>query len=56
MTEFYLNDREAQLLEEIERLNRTIESIKAQYAELMDVALQYREEARKWYNKYLAGR
>ena len=44
------------LLEEIEQLNKTIESIKLQYDELMDVALQYREEARKWYNKYIYGK
>jgi len=29
-----------------------IESIKQQYDELMNTALQYREEAAKWYNKY----
>ena len=44
------------LLEEIEQLNKTIESIKHQYDELMGVALQYREEARKWYNKYIYGK
>ena len=49
------NDPQA-LLEEIEQLNKTIESIKHQYDELMGVALQYREEARKWYNKYIYGK
>ena len=44
------------LLEEIEQLNKTIENIKHQYDELMGVALQYREEARKWYNKYIYGK
>ena len=44
------------LLEEIEQLNKTIESIKHQYDELMGVAMQYREEARKWYNKYIYGK
>jgi len=48
--------REQELLEEIERLNRTIESIKKQYDELMGVALQYREEAKKWYNKFISGK
>ena len=44
------------LLEEIEQLNKTIENIKHQYDELMGVAMQYREEARKWYNKYIYGK
>ena len=29
-----------------------IESIKQQYEDLMNTALQYREEAAKWHNKY----
>lgn len=50
------SEREQELLAEIERLNGIIESIKTQYNELMDVAQQYREEALKWYNKFLHGR
>ena len=50
------SDREQELLEEIDRLNGIISSIKTQYEELMDVAMQYREEALKWYNKFLHGR
>ena len=50
------SEREQELLAEIERLNGIIESIKMQYNELMDVAQQYREEALKWYNKFLHGR
>lgn len=49
-------EREKALREEIQRLNQTIESIKIQYEELMDVARQYREEAIKWYNKFLTSR
>ncbi len=41
------------LQEENQALSQTIESIKAQYEELMDVALQYRQEAQKWYQKYI---
>ena len=47
--------------EEIERLRQdlqysdeVIESIKAQYEELMDTATKYREEAKKWRNQYIA--
>ena len=53
MTDLQLTHTEQELLEEIERLNQTIESIKRQYDELMGVALQYREEAKKWYNKFV---
>jgi len=58
MTDFFQDTerREQELLEEIERLNQTIQSIKAQYEELMGVALQYREEASKWYNKFIHGK
>ena len=57
MTDFFSDAglRESKLLEEIESLNKTIESIKKQYDELMDVALQYRAEAQKWYQKYVGG-
>lgn len=48
-----ISPREEALLEEIERLNKTIESIKLQYEELMGVAMQYRDEARKWYEKFI---
>ena len=50
------SEREQELLAEIERLNGIIESIKTQYNELMDVAWQYREEALKWYQKFLHGK
>lgn len=53
MTDLQLTHTEQELLEEIERLNQTIKSIKRQYDELMGVALQYREEAKKWYNKFV---
>lgn len=33
--------------------DQLIESIKAQYAELMNTAIQYREEAKKWRQKYI---
>lgn len=58
MTDFFQDSerREQELLEEIERLNQTIQSIKLQYEELMDVALQYRDEAGKWYNKFIQGK
>lgn len=48
--------RERALLEEIERLQKLLESAKVQYEELMGVALQYREEAAKWYERYIHGR
>jgi hypothetical protein len=49
------SEREQKLLQEIDRLNGIISSIKMQYEELMGVAMQYREEALKWYNKFLRG-
>lgn len=49
------SEREQELLQEIDRLNGIISSIKTQYEELMGVAMQYREEALKWYNKFLRG-
>ena len=49
------SERELELLQEIDRLNGIISSIKMQYEELMGVAMQYREEALKWYNKFLRG-
>ncbi len=48
--------REEELLSEIDRLSGIIQSIQKQYNELMGVAEQYRDEARKWYQKYLSGR
>ena len=45
--------REQELLDEIDRLNALLESAKKQYEELMGVALQYRQEALKYYNKFI---
>ena len=39
----------ASLEKNVLTLQETIESIKAQYATLMDTATQYRDEAKKWY-------
>lgn len=54
---YQLTECQSQVLEHLEEenqsLSRTIESIKSQYEELMDVALQYRQEAQKWYQKYI---
>lgn len=46
-------NREQELLDEIDRLNAMLESAKRQYDELMDVALQYRQEAIKYYQKFI---
>lgn len=45
--------KEERLSEEKESLSMSLESAKRQYQELMDVATQYRNEAQKWYRKYL---
>lgn len=39
------------LKKELEEKERIIESIKKQYSELMDTAVKYQEEAKKWYAK-----
>lgn len=42
------------LQQDLEYSKELIESIKAQYEELMDTATKYREEARKWRSQYIA--
>lgn len=42
-----------QLLEENETLKNQLDQAGTQYRELMEVAYQYREEARKWYQKFI---
>ena len=41
------------LLEEKEALQIKLRSASVQYEELMEVACQYRDEARKWYQKFI---
>ena len=42
------------LQQDLQDSRELIESIKAQYGELMDTATKYREEARKWRSQYIA--
>lgn len=44
------NDNSARVIQEKDQI---IESIKSQYEELMDTAEKYREEAKKWRDKYI---
>lgn len=49
------NREEIELLQQdLQDSRELIESIKAQYGELMDTATKYREEARKWRNQYIS--
>lgn len=52
-TEAQLRRQLSEKTEEIGRQAALIESIKKQYNELMETAVQYREEARKWYRKLM---
>ena len=49
-----LKQREAISLQsqEIQELSNTLDSVISQYNELMDVALQYKQEAIKWRSKF----
>ena len=42
-----------QAIQTISQLEATIESVKAQYNELMETAIAYRDEAIKWRSKFI---
>lgn len=46
-------DEKLRLETELREKERVIESVKVQYEDLMNTALQYREEAKKWREKFL---
>lgn len=48
-----LSQVSANFQKSIQKRDQLIESIKGQYAELMNTATRYREEAIKWHQKYM---
>lgn len=51
-----LSERIQLLEEKLREKEAVIESVKTQYEDLMNTAIQYRDEAKKWRGKYLAKR